>query len=573
MKTDGMTLMKGMFVVLCAASMGFVGLWACGDKSGGHDEVDAAVDAEVVDAEVQEDAEIPDPDCGIDATEVYDDVATLAAPQWEGRKPGTAGNLAAMDMVETLFTDLGLMPAGVGGTYRQPFAYNQWDILEMPSLTLESTPLAVGTEFIVFNYSGTGNATAEMVFVGHGMTIPSFNPVQYPNCPLGSSGYDDYDSIDATGKIALVMRHGPADDEDIHDYCPANAACVTPPCPWLFGYKAANAKLHGAVGMILVQDYYHAGDVETALTLSEGYFDADFPAVMADRSRVEEVVPDMPTWAGTINNTLAPASATTGATAIISVSAGVAQVQTENVLGSVPGTDPTLGDEVVIIGAHIDHLGVDTLTNEAYLGADDNASGIAVMMELARMTACATEPARTVLFAAFNAEEVGLIGSCYYVDNPTYVLANTKLMVSIDMVGAGDGSGLIVFGGSTAGQSWVVDLMQGSATAQGLTYSVVAADPNESSDHACFVYAFVPAVHVLTLGPHDYYHTPGDTIDTILTSDLEAASLLMWALLEPLVLGIEDIYLPNSLGFKRAPLDRPLDRPQFVPVPLWARNR
>ena len=203
MKTDRMGPVTGMCAGLCAAALGFAGLWACGGKSGG-DEVDAAVDAEVIDAEVQEDAEIPEPDCGIDATQIYGDVATLAAPAWEGRKPGTAGNQAAMDMVETIFIDLGLMPAGVGGTYRQPFAYNQWDILEMPSVTLESTPLTLATEFIVFNYSGTGNATAEMVFVGHGITIPPFNPAQHPNCPLGSSGYDDYESVDATGKIALV---------------------------------------------------------------------------------------------------------------------------------------------------------------------------------------------------------------------------------------------------------------------------------------------------------------------------------------------------------------------------------
>jgi Zn-dependent M28 family amino/carboxypeptidase len=113
------------------------------------------------------------------------------------------------------------------------------------------------------------------------------------------------------------------------------------------------------------------------------------------------------------------------------------------VIGVLPGTDQELSEEVVVIGAHVDHLGKDPVSGGIYYGADDNASGTAVVMELARAFVLGGhKTARTVVFAAWNAEELGLIGSCEHVENPSFPISQTVAAWSIDMVGAGDGSGL-----------------------------------------------------------------------------------------------------------------------------------
>jgi hypothetical protein len=323
--------------------------------------------------------------------------------------------------------------------------------------------------------------------------------------------------------------------------------------------------------MLVVQDYEHAGEVVAGGTIDADYYDADFPTFFVDRAVLEAVIPDLPAWAATITTTLAPASHATGVTAAVSAAAGVVETDTANVLGALPGTDPVLGSEVVIIGAHIDHLGVDLASGELYPGADDNASGSATMMELARAAAL-TEgfvPKRTLLFASWNAEEEGLYGSCFYVENPIYPLEDTKAMFSLDMVGAGDGTGLILFGAQQASNRWIVDLLDGAAQAGGLTYEAIAAEALPQSDHACFAQAGVAAVLALTNGTHDLYHTPADTADTLAVADLEAAVRLMWAGLQPLARGEEEAFAralrPRATG-------APPSRPRRPPAPGWPRH-
>jgi Zn-dependent M28 family amino/carboxypeptidase len=197
-----------------------------------------------------------------------------------------------------------------------------------------------------------------------------------------------------------------------------------------------------------------------------------------------------------------------------------------------------LKSETVVIGAHVDHLGKVPGGSVYNPGADDNASGTAVMMELARAVVLSgLQPKRTVLFAAFNAEEQGLVGSCHYVSTPALPLATTAAMFSVDMVGAGDGSGLILYGGNVPEYAWLADLMSASQQKAGLAYTLDLQSPMNASDDACFMQAGVPSLLALTRGPHTDYHTPKDTIDTILEADLEAAARLLWVTLQPLSQG------------------------------------
>jgi Zn-dependent M28 family amino/carboxypeptidase len=174
------------------------------------------------------------------------------------------------------------------------------------------------------------------------------------------------------------------------------------------------------------------------------------------------------------------------------------------------------------------------------------------------VAACGLAPARTLVFALFNAEEAGLIGSATYVDDPPYPLDQIAAMFSLDMVGAGDGTGLILYGTTKSRLAWLADLMEGASAEAGLPYAVVRADALDLSDHVYFYYAGVPAVFGFTIGDHDGYHTPADTIDHIRLEDLTASSAMMWATLVPLALGTEADYLGKRAFFRAAETLGPL---------------
>ncbi|MBI5537569.1 MAG: M28 family peptidase [Deltaproteobacteria bacterium] len=474
----------------------------------------------------------------LDVSRIRADIAKLSSDEFEGRLPGTPGGDKTLGYVEALFQQLGLKPAGDSG-FRKPFEFPQWAKTGTAQLVLAGTPLVEGKDFDAMPYSGSGKATSPLVFAGYGLTVPAFTQSEHPKCALDPAGYDDYAGVDVTGKIVIVFRHGPGDSMAIGDECPANQAAQQPGQLYHFGYKVANAKLHGAAAVVMLQDWSHNPDPIVG-TINAEYYDATIPTLTANRDKLVAVLPDLQAWLTTINNTLKPNPQVSTVEATAGAQADMQQVQTANLLGVVEGTDPALKSEVVVMGAHVDHLGKDVSTQVVYPGADDNASGTAVMMELARAVVLSDlHPKRTVLFAAFNAEEEGMVGSCAYVAKPAFPLAQTRAMFSIDMVGAGDGSGLILYGATNPEFAWLADLMSASAKKDGLTYGLDLQPSAGASDDMCFEQAGVPSLLALTQGPHADYHTLQDTIDTIVDADLEAAARLLWSALRPLALGQE----------------------------------
>ena len=478
----------------------------------------------------------------IDPDRMFADVEVLASAEFAGREPGTPGNDLTVDYVEAIFEELGLLPVGEEGSYRQHFPFERWESTAPSELSLDGEVLQEGTEFWPVGLSGSGTVAAEIAFAGYGMTVPPFDAADYPDCPLDPAGYDDYEGLDAEGKVVVVLRHGPDDDQEIHDSCPASEAAIADEALWNFGYKAANARLHGAEAMLLVQNYAYPSSLVEG-DLGTGYHDEDFPVLTVDRDALEVFLPDLSAWASTIDSTWLPASSLTGVEATLEVTAEVIEHQIPNLLGAVPGRS----DEVVVIGAHMDHLGTDPLSGDIYNGADDNASGTAVMLELARiLVGSGFEPERTVLFAGFNAEESGLIGSCYYTGLPSYPHEDTVAMISVDMVGAGDGTGLNLYGALYEEYTWLAQLMDLSAEERDLPYDVVANMPVLASDHVCFITQGITAVLASTTGAHLNYHTPDDDIDNITDDDMNTATHLLWAALEPLAMAAEAPYLEEE---------------------------
>jgi hypothetical protein len=462
-------------------------------------------------------------------------VELLASAAYGGREPGTEGGRLAETYLEEHFASLALEGAGDDGGYRQTFPLQRWTITGPSELSVGAVQASEGQDFELFSYSGAGEAEGELVFVGYGLTVPPFDPSEYPGCPLDPAGYDDYQGMDLAGGIALVMRHAPNDDWDIADHCPANEAAEADADLLTFGYKAVNAAQHGAAGMLLVNDYLHDGAAEGG-TIGEGYFQEAFPALFARRGLLEDQLPELESWAGAIDAGVAPNPQATGLSVRMLTQTEVTAIEVPNILARIPGSE-ALGHEAVLVGAHFDHLGTDGAGN-LYAGADDNASGTAVVLELAQLFAeWGAQPERTLIFAGFNAEELGLIGSMYYVIEPPHPIEDTVAMVNLDMVGGGDELGLIDFGGLDSGSEELYELL---ATQQSDDFPLTPLEAGGNSDHAWFQYAGVPVAFLFTTGAHAVYHSPEDTFDRISGLELEETARISWDTLRILAMGQEE---------------------------------
>jgi hypothetical protein len=204
-----------------------------------------------------------------------------------------------------------------------------------------------------------------------------------------------------------------------------------------------------------------------------------------------------------------------------------------NVLGMLEGSDPQLKNEFVIVGAHYDHLGMGAFGSTSkdqkpaiHNGADDNASGTAVMMEVAARLARVPRPARSIVFMAFSGEESGLLGSAHFANNPTFTLANSKAMINLDMVGRLGKGPLIVYGIGSA-EEW--KQLVTAATAKEQVEVTLQDDAYGASDHTSFYLKDIPVLHLFT-NVHGDYHNPGDDWEKIDAPGMEKVSSIVTTL-------------------------------------------
>jgi len=194
------------------------------------------------------------------------------------------------------------------------------------------------------------------------------------------------------------------------------------------------------------------------------------------------------------------------------------EIEARNILGMLPGSDPKRRDETVVVGAHYDDLGRDP-DGVVYKGANDNASGVATMLEIARLwQAQGFRPARSVLFAAWDDEEMGLKGSLYYVRNPVHPLTGTVAALALDMTGVGEK--LYINGDGAAAAQF-------QASAKVYSVTVTLDSQVGGSDHAPFYQVGIPAAIASPYADSDFtYHTTDDTIQTIQPGALRMAGVL-----------------------------------------------
>jgi hypothetical protein len=431
-------------------------------------------------------------------------VKTLAAPEMEGRASGSPGAARAARHVAAELQRLGLRPGGDGGGWLQTFTVPTGIRLgEGNALDLRAPApraLALGREFVPLTVSAEGVQEAELVFAGYGITA-------------AERGWDDYAGLDVRGRMVLVLEReprradpgGPFRRPDLYHYTERT-------------HKIINARAHGAAGILVVVGD-GAGDALPPLAGVSQPWSILAAAVIrgaADRL-LAPAGTTLATAAAAIDAAGAPRSfVVPGARVALQVRLVRERGRTDNVIGVLPGRDARLREEAVVIGAHYDHLGrggEGSLAPDAggaiHHGADDNASGVAALLGLARAFAEAGGAPRTLVFAAFSGEEMGLLGSAHYVRQPVHPLDRTVLMLNLDMIGRLRQRTLYV-GGTDSGHG-----LRELVTAQtgGLTLSLKG-DPFGRSDHTSFYTAGRPVLFLFT-GAHADYHRPSDTWDTI----------------------------------------------------------
>jgi len=451
----------------------------------------------------------------------------LASPWMEGRLPGTKGMERAMDYMEDQLRKAGLEPAfspseGAARTYRQPFSLGGKREIAEESIVVKAATteqaFEAGKDFKLTGLGRNGSAEGEIAFVGYGIE----------DGPDGYSSFADGHSLE--GKIALLLRFEPMDDKGNSLWANGDG--------WSgrAGFQGKiNAVAKRKPAAIVVVNTPGANDPRiTSLTSGGSRAMADTPVFMMSTEAGEQLVKacdpsrslmDLRKLADSPKEGEPRSFDLTGAKVAVAGRFEEKPVRAENVVGVLPGRG-ALAKEVIVIGGHLDHLGMGDFGSregpgKLHPGADDNASGAAGIILLADSLKKAYDaepegtPLRTVLFAGFSAEESGLNGSRHYVDNPIYPIKDTVLMMNFDMIGRIKDGRLSVTSSSAA--KGMTEWAKPYFDASGLTvvHNASRGGGGGGSDHASFMAVGVPILFAIIADFHDDYHTSRDTYDLI----------------------------------------------------------
>jgi hypothetical protein len=423
----------------------------------------------------------------------------LCSPKYAGRLTGTKEYDLAAKWAYNLFKKWGIKPAGDKGTYLQKFPNPYTLVLDAGEVIL--TNPAGGAAPKKYNYeteyypdatSDKGTVTAEVVYVGYGITAPELN-------------YDDYKDIDVKGKIVLFNPEVPVSpNQDIETFKKWR--------PYSFhDYKAKNAAAHGAAGVLF---NYHLANPNCVFI--KGLIKADIGNAITDDlfkgtgKKLDELI-------ASIRKDKVPASFNTGKVVTITINnrhhpEGIGS----NVIGIIEGSDPKLKDEYLIIGAHLDHLGMCHLIMP---GANDNASACAVLFETVKaLTSLKMKFKRSIIFILFGAEEQGVKGSEFYVANLKIPKEKIIGFLNLESVGRGEK----ISAGSGKDYPKLYDFFEKNNlkfVKREMTSGSNSNIARPRQDAAHFLWASIPTISFGTYGakdlPFSTYHTTHDVPENL----------------------------------------------------------
>lgn len=452
---------------------------------------------------------------------IIQDIRELSHSSYQGRQAGTVGSLQSADYLVDRFRSLGLQPANHVSKQEQNFHWLQQQFMTAVQLREPSTitlsllgpnqtsmmmSLVPGHEFLPILDSPSTRTIARVVFVGYGIVDPA-------------RGIDEYQGMNVDNRIVLFLRGKP----------PSYPGWIT------HEEKAAIAKERGAVGYLTVTGPL-LGPYEARKGLGQG------PLAIYGDTLDRRPIPGAWIHGKFLDQALKAANDSLEALQQAANDIGtfrsrplplLVQFHWEthsqpgkltNVIAMLPGRDQELHKELILIGAHRDHFGQQA--GLLFPGADDNASGTSVMLELSRMLSqSASSPKRTVLFVSFDGEERGLLGSRLYVSHPAFPLDRTVAMINLDHLGAGDGT-------LTVGVTRMDKMLaQQAADQAGLGDNIQMYGYFPGGDHVPFFEAEVPTVTVVSSGRHPHFHQPSDTLESIQPANLAIATKFLFSLI------------------------------------------
>lgn len=427
----------------------------------------------------------------------------LADDALKGRQTGSEGEVQAAAYIRDAFREAGLQ-------LHKKEGYQFFDVVtgaeaaEATRLQIGEQNLAYGEDYVALSFSPNQPAEGALVFAGYGFSIEN-----------DSISWNDYAGKEVDGKWVLLLRGEPDPDNPNSPYA---------------GYagerhKVLTATDHGAAGVLFV----NGEQFDKEDKLMDMFFDrsaavADIPVFHIRRNVADPFLARYDYTVPQIEERLLakkdPFSLEMDVMVFGHPEISQKKVQARNVIGMLEGNDPVLKEEYVVVGAHFDHLGMggpgsgsrepDTLV--VHNGADDNASGVAAVMELARYFGGLKNNARSIIFVAFSAEEMGLLGSKYFVEYPPVPLKAIHTMVNFDMIGRMKEEKKLMIGGSgTAKES--EDLLHRLGKKRKFDLAL-SPEGYGASDHAAFYTRDIPVFFIST-GAHSDYHTSRDDADLL----------------------------------------------------------
>ncbi len=438
-------------------------------------------------------------------SQILQNIEELSNKRFNGRQAGTSGSAQAARFVANQYNAMGLIP--IIPATDEPSRI-QWfqdspltgrHILSSALVQIFSTQnsgqrpnasLQIGNDYLPILDSPAVNLTTPIVFVGYGIGDPA-------------RGIDDYRDVNVRNRTVLFLRGKPS----------IYSRWIT------LKEKVQTAQEKGAAGFLTV-----TGPLLSRYEKRKGL--GQIPLALYSSTPDDRPLPGAWINGKTLNRQLATiheslerlqeqANSNPGQVSrplpLIAHLAWDTQEETgamRNVVGMIPGHDPTLRDEIILIGAHHDHFGEQA--GLMFPGADDNASGTAVMLEVAEhFTKEGKAPKRSILFVSFDGEERGLLGSTHYVDNPARPLNQTVAMINVDHVGMGNGTLTV---GVTHSEKLIA---QEAANLVGLQEKIKTYGYFPGGDHVPFYERDVPTITIVSAGIHPHFHQPSDTSEEI----------------------------------------------------------
>lgn len=488
-----------------------------------------------VSAQKSESARTGNLSSSIQAEDAHQHVSVLAADEMQGRLTGTEGARKAAEYIAQQLEHAGVEP--VDGTYFQPFEFTAGvNVLEeQTSLAISnsgsSQTFKVNEQFRPFSFSANGTAEGPVVFAGYGLSVPG----------QAGEGYDSYAGLDVTNKIVLVLRYVPEEvsqerRQELNRYAALR-------------YKAMIARERGAKAILVVTGPNSPNPGRLYPLSSDGSLSgSEIIAASVSTEVADAMLQGSGTTLAELQSTLDTENPhAQGSLALTNVSARVQvaleheQKQDRNVLGAIP---PTEGEEYVMLGAHYDHLGLgegsgsrqgEDETGEIHNGADDNASGVAAVLELAAYFAEARQngklPGRGILFAFWSGEELGLLGSSKFVERSPVPLSNIVAYINFDMIGRVRENKLTLQG---LGSSPVwKELIEKRNIPVGFSITTQT-DPYLPTDVTAIYPRNIPVLAFFS-GSHKDYHRPSDDVDTLNYEGIERAAHLARGIVTDLI--------------------------------------